>query len=262
MNELILEVCGLCAGYDGDPVLQGISFSVPKGQFIGIAGPNGAGKSTLLRVLAGLMEPTAGETLLWTQPLTTCSRTYLAQQVAVIFHDFSCPYEFTVADLVAMGRNPFLSRWKSLSRQDHAIIQEAIELTDINHLRHRSFFELSGGERQRTIIAKALAQQPSLLLLDEPSAHLDMHHQINVFNILRRLNREKGVTILCVTHDLTLAAQYVSRLLLLHQGILIADGPPMDIISREHIEKVFDAAVSVGFLSETSSPYVYPIRDK
>jgi iron complex transport system ATP-binding protein len=262
LNELILDVCGLCASYDGDPVLQGISFSVPKGQFIGIAGPNGAGKSTLLRLLAGLMEPTAGEALLWTQPLTAYTRTYLAQQVAVIFHDFSCPYEFTVADLVAMGRNPFLGRWKSLSKQDHTIIQEAIELTDINHLRHRSLFDLSGGERQRAIIAKALAQQPSLLLLDEPSTHLDIHHQINVFNILRRLNREKGVTVLCITHDLTLAAQYVSRFLLLQQGILIADGPPMEIISRERIEKVFDAEVSVGLLSETSSLYVYPIGNK
>jgi iron complex transport system ATP-binding protein len=255
----ILEVQDLSAAYDGSKVLHGLSFKVTEGEFLGIAGPNGAGKSTLLRTLAALLEPTAGTISIYGKPLNAYSRRHLAQKIAVIFQDFHCPYDFTVYDMVAMGRSPFLPRWKRLSPRDGAIISHAMRTTDVSHLRDRSFFELSGGERQRVVIAKALAQQPSILLLDEPATHLDLHHQVNVFNILRCLNRQKRVTILCITHDLTLGAQYMDRFLLLSKGQLLAEGTPAEVIQEKLIANLFETPVYVGTLGGAGSPYVYPL---
>jgi iron complex transport system ATP-binding protein len=256
----ILEVQNLTAGYDENEVLHNLSFSIQEGQFVGIAGPNGAGKSTLLRLLAGLMKPTKGTVLLSGQPLESYLPRHLAQLVAVIFQDFLCPYEFSVFDLAVMGRSPFLSRWKPLSTHDRAIIGDVMEMTNISHLRNRLFSQLSGGEKQRVTIAKALAQEPSILLLDEPAIHLDIHHQVNVFNILHRLNQEKCVTIICITHDLTLAAQYVDRFLLLGNGQIVTDGFPKEILKKELLENLFHTPLSVGMMAETDVSYVYPLK--
>ena len=249
----------LSAGYKETEVLHDISFTVQKGEFLGISGPNGAGKSTLLRVLAGLIKPISGTMKLYDQPLHSYMRRELARLVAVIFQDFASPYDFSVLDMVAMGRNPFVPRWKPLSRHDRGVIQSAMERTEITDLKHRSFLELSGGEKQRTVIAKSLAQEPSVLLLDEPSTHLDLHHQVNTFNILRRLNREKNVTVICITHDLTLASQYVSRFIFLSNGRLLADGSPFDVVKKGMVEEMYHTQVSVGLMQETNSPYVFPI---
>jgi iron complex transport system ATP-binding protein len=208
------------------------------------------------------MKATQGTVLLLDQPLSNYSSRDLSRSVAVVFQEFSCPYEFTVFDLVALGRNPFLARWKSLSRHDRVVMADIMETTDIIHLSNRLFLELSGGEKQRVIIAKALAQEPSVLLLDEPATHLDVRHQVNVFNILQKLNQEKGVTIFCITHDLNLAAQYISRLLLLREGHLLADGSPKTIITRELLENLFHTPLSVGTVTGTDMHYVYSIGNR
>jgi iron complex transport system ATP-binding protein len=256
----ILELQNLTAGYDENEVLHNLSFSIQEGQFVGIAGPNGAGKSTLLRLLAGLLKPTNGTVSLLGQPIERYSQRHLAQLIAVIFQDFLCPYEFSVFDLVTMGRSPFLSRWKSLSTHDRAIIGDVMEMTNISHLCNRLFPQLSGGEKQRVLIAKALAQKPYILLLDEPAIHLDIHHQVNIFNILHRLNQERHVTIICITHDLTLAAQYVDRFLLLGNGHIVKDGFPKEILKKESLENLFHTPLSVGTMAETNIFYVYPLR--
>ena len=259
-SQAILEARGLTADYGEGAVLQDVSFTVREGEFLGIAGPNGAGKSTLLRILAGLMAPATGDVLLDGRALDSYSPRRLARRVAVIFQQPPSPYDFTVFDMVAMGRMPYLARWKPLSAIDRQVIASAMDMTEITELRNRPFLELSGGEKQRVIIAKALAQEPSLLLLDEPSTHLDLHHQVAVFNILRRLNRSCRATILCITHDLTLGAQYIDRLLLLRRGCLLAEGSPDAIIQKEMMEDLFHTPIAVGMLSETDTPYVVPLR--
>ncbi|KPL12076.1 hypothetical protein AMJ85_02085 [candidate division BRC1 bacterium SM23_51] len=256
----MFKVQNLIAGYGETTVLSELSFSVEKGEFIGIAGPNGAGKSTLLRLLAAFLQPTAGTIELLDRPISSYSRRQLARLIAVILQDFSCPYDFTVFDMVAMGRSPFLPRWKPLSAHDRTIITDAMEMTDVAKLRHRSFFELSGGERQRAIIAKALVQEPSVLLLDEPSTHLDLRHQVKIFDILHCLNRQSNVTIACVTHDLTLSAQYVDRFILLSGGKLLAQGLPEHIVEKGLMEKLYTTPVYTGSISESHKPFIYPLR--
>lgn len=258
----IIEGKDLVAGYGVNTVLRGLTFSIQKGEFVAVAGPNGAGKSTLLRVVAGLIKPTHGRLLLAGQFLDSYPLQTLAQLIGVIFQDFSCPYDFTVFDMVSFGRSPHLPSWKALSKKDIEIITSTMEQTNVNHLRDRSFFELSGGERQRVLIAKALAQKPSILLLDEPSSHLDIHHQVSIFDILHRLNKEEQVTILCITHDLTLAAQYIDRLFLLKGGCLLADGSPTTIIEENTIRDLFQTSVCVGRMPSFESPFIYPLRVK
>jgi len=258
-SPTILEAEDIRASYDGSEVLHGISILLKKGEFVGIAGPNGSGKSTLLKVMSGLKAPSAGRVSLMGKPLLQYPRKELARKIAVIFQDFSCPYEFSVFDIVAMGRSPYLSRLKPLSIEDRAIINEAMEMTDVAWLKDRLFFELSGGERQRVIIAKALAQKPSILLLDEPAAHLDIRHQVNVFEILKRLNRQNNVTIVCVTHDLTLGSQYIERLVLLNEGKVLADGPPKKIIKQKTMEHLFQIPVFIGLFPESQKPFIFPV---
>ena len=262
MINLFFNIKDLCVAYNGYFVLLGVSFRIKKGEFIAIAGPNGAGKSTLLRTLAGLKQPNSGSIQLDGRALSDYPRRFIAKLIAVIFQDFSCSYDFTVFDIVAMGRNPFLTRWKPLSVNDRAIIANVMELTKVSHLSDRLFFDLSSGEKQRVIIAKALAQQPALLLLDEPSTHLDLHHQVNVFNILGRLNRLNNVTVVCITHDVTLAAQYANRFLLLSSGRLLADGTAEEVIHQQLMENLFNTALSIGMITETHTPYILPIRNK
>lgn len=261
MNESpILEARGLRAGYEEVEVLHGLDFLAGAGEFLGIAGPNGAGKSTLLRALAGLLAPTGGSVLLEGRPLASYSRRVVAKKIAVIHQEFSCSYDFTVFDIVAMGRSPHLHRWKPLSKEDISVIHRAMEMTEVAGMRGRLFLELSGGEQQRVVVAKALAQEPAILLLDEPSTHLDLHHQVAVYEILSRLNREQQVTILCITHDLTLGSQYIRRYLLLKDGLLIGEGTPAEIMKQDLMEELFQTAVSVGVIEQTQTPYLYPIR--
>ncbi len=256
----ILRVENLCATYNGNMVLRDISFCLDEGDFLAIAGPNGAGKSTLLRVLAALMKPSAGEIMLFGRPLTSFSRRALSKKIAIVFQNISFPYDFTVSEIVALGRTPFLSPWTPLSKKDNSSIREAMELTDTWPLRERSFSRLSAGERQRVVLAKAFAQQPSILLLDEPATHLDIHHQVGIFNILARLNQQRKTTILCITHDLSLAAQYTDHFLFLSHGKIVADGSASVVIEKRIIEELFQTEVYVGTLPQTHRPFIYPIK--
>jgi len=258
----LLEMRNVTAGYKSAAVLSGLNLCIEKGTFLAIAGPNGAGKSTALKVLAGLLVPSDGTVLLSGQPLSKYSRRRLAQNIAVVFQDFSCPYEFTVQDLISLGRSPFLAHWRPFPKTDTTLTIEAMVATDVHHLRTRSFFELSGGEKQRVLIAKALAQQPCVLLLDEPATHLDLHHQVRIFDILHQLNTERGVTLVCVTHNLSLASQYIQRLLLLKNGYLIADGHPREIVTKEVMESLFQVPVRVGRINGVIDPFIYPLRKK
>jgi iron complex transport system ATP-binding protein len=170
-------------------------------------------------------------------------------------------FSFGVAEFVAMGRYPHLRRFERLKRNDLRVVEEAMEATDVLHLRERRISELSGGERQRVILAQAFAQEPRLLLLDEPTTHLDIGHQVEVLSIIRKLNREKGLTIIMILHDLNLASEYCNWLILLKEGRIFKEGPPKDVLTYQNIEDVYRTSVVVGESPVSSKPHVFLVPE-
>jgi iron complex transport system ATP-binding protein len=241
----VLVAQGVTCGYDGRKVLQGVDLALPQGDFLGVLGPNGSGKSTLVKALSGVLPLESGEVRLFGRPLSTLSRREIARRLAVVPQSTSLFFSFSVLDIVLMGRTPHLSRWRSEQRTDYDIARQALERVDALHLQDRPVTELSSGERQRVFIARALAQEPEILLLDEPTTYLDINHQLEIFEFLRQLNEEQHLTLLCVSHDLNLAAEYCRRLLLLHEGRVFAQGPPEQILTAEHLAAVYHVALDV-----------------
>ncbi|MEE2657407.1 MAG: ABC transporter ATP-binding protein, partial [Candidatus Latescibacterota bacterium] len=222
---MLLSLASVSAGYyPGTPVLSDIDLAVSQGEFLGLIGPNGSGKSTLLRVIAGVLAVQTGCIRLDGRELSQISRRQLARSLAVVPQETASMFGFSVREVVAMGRHPFLGPLGGLSSEDVGVISEALRLTDTAGLTERSILELSGGERQRVIVARALAQRPRLLLLDEPTNHLDINHQIEIFDLLRALNRKHGLTLMCITHDLNFAGEYCDRIVLVHDGRIRRDG--------------------------------------
>lgn len=236
--------------YPGLPVLNEVSLSIPRGEFLSILGPNGSGKSTLLRIIARIILPRQGAVFLDDQPLNSLSRKQLARQVGYVPQETHWLFPFTVMEVVLMGRTPHTRILGFESPRDLEISREIMELTDIGHLAEKPITAISGGERQRVLIARALVQEPSLLLLDEPNAHLDLSHQADIFRILCNYHRDRGLTIVWVSHDLNLAAAYSTRVMLLGgeegraKGVA-AVGAPEEILTPETIRKVFRAEVTV-----------------
>ncbi len=243
--ETLLCADGIVCGYDGPPVLRGIDLQVRPGQFLGLIGPNGSGKSTLLRALTGILPLSAGTVLLAGQPLSAYSRRQIAQRIAVVPQVSGSLFAFTVEDYVLMGRTPHLGRLQGHHASDLHAAWEAMALADISPLASRTVTELSGGELQRATIARAFAQQTEILLLDEPTAFLDINHQHDIFELLARFNREQGQTIVCVSHDLNLAAQYCKRLVVLAEGRVHTEGPPQTVVTEQMIARVYHAQVEV-----------------
>lgn len=240
-----LEAKNLVFSYGERKVLDGLTFSVTKGSFTGVIGPNGSGKTTLFKLLTGVLAPQSGSILLDSGPLRSFPRRALAQQMAVVSQEADGGLLFTVEELVGMGRAPFLGRFQSESVADYQIVYEALEMTGCLHLRGRIVGELSGGERQRVTIARALAQQPQVLLLDEPTSHLDIGYQQEILDLVKRLNASQGLTVLAVLHDLNLAAYYSDTLLLLHEGKLWAAGSPAEVITEDNVAAVYRTRVLV-----------------
>jgi iron complex transport system ATP-binding protein len=237
-------------GYDAArPIVHDVSFTVAAGAMVGLLGPNGAGKTSLIRLANGVLTPQRGRVLLAGQDLATLTRRAIAQAMAVVPQDLTMPFAYTARQMIEMGRTPHLAPlgWGMLRRDDRQAVRDAIDLTEVGPLADRAFNELSGGERQRVLVAMALAQSPQVLLLDEPTAHLDIRHQIEVLELVARLNRETGLTVLASLHDLNLAARYFPRLLLF-QGTIIADGPPSATLDPTLLAQVYQTPVRVGIL--------------
>ncbi|MBO0778499.1 MAG: ABC transporter ATP-binding protein [Ktedonobacteraceae bacterium] len=257
-KEKLLEAQHICFGYTAQPLLYDLSLRVRSGEMIGLLGPNGSGKSTLLRLLSGALQPQQGRILLTERTLRQWGRRGVARRIAVVPQELHVPYAFTVEHLVSLGRMPFLHTFfGSLDGQDEAIMHDAMEATGITDLASRVFHELSGGERQRVMIAMALAQQPLLLLLDEPTSHLDIKYQIETLELVQQLNRERGVTIVAAMHDLNLAARYFPRLLLFQRGI-VADGGPTEVLEPALLSRVYGIDVRVGILRGSEHLSVLP----
>ncbi|MFO7173002.1 MAG: heme ABC transporter ATP-binding protein [Bacillota bacterium] len=244
MAELVAQ--GLAVDLGGRPVLRGVSFRLVPGEVVALVGPNGAGKSTLLRCLSGTLRPGAGEVRLGGVPVHRLPPAHRARRIAVVAQELPGGFDFPVAEVVAMGRYPYLGRWRREGPGDRAAVAAAMAATGVEHLAERPFTALSGGERQRVAIARALAQEPEWLLLDEPANHLDLHHQGELFDLLVRLSQERGLGVVAVLHDLNLAALYSRRILMLHEGRLLADGPPAAVLTPRLLREVYGDRLAVG----------------
>jgi len=232
-------------GYRDAPVLNGVSLAIAEGQMAALLGPNGAGKSTLLRVLTSLQPLTAGSVALFGRDLRTLKPTERARLVAVVPQELTTPMAFTVAELVALGRQVSRGRWAPRAVADHEAIERALAHTDMLELRDRLLTELSGGEKQRAVIAMALAQEPRLLLLDEPTSHLDINHRLEVLQLLERLNREKGLAVLMTSHDLNLAAEFFPQLILLDHGRIAMAGTANEVLREDVLGAVYHCRLAV-----------------
>ena len=241
----ILEVRNLSAGYGNGRVVREISFGVEPGEFVTILGRNGSGKSTLIKAILKLLPDVSGEVRIGGENLFSLGRRRIARRIAYVPQLYDPVFEFRVDEVVLMGRYVHQSRFGRASASDSRVLEEVLRLTETASLREKKMACLSGGERQRVAIARALAQDTPLLFLDEPSSHLDISFQIEIYEILRRLQREKGISILAAEHNINLAAPYSGRLLFLKEGRIRAEGPPGELINRENIKRIFDADVDI-----------------
>ena len=231
--------------YNGHAVLCGVNLALDRGGLIALLGPNGSGKTTLLKILNGILTPRAGRVEFDGKNLVAIARKEIARRIALVPQELNVPFAFTVREMVLLGRTPHIRPLFGESKCDRDAIGLALELTDTHALANRVFGELSGGERQRVVMAMALAQEPQVLLLDEPTVHLDINHQIEILELIRKLNRERGLTVLATMHDLNLASLYFDRLILLDDGQIIVEGPPSEVLSAERVHSVFGAEVLV-----------------
>ena len=245
--------------YTSTPVLRDIAMAVNPGEFLAFIGPNGAGQSTLLKILGGVIRGYSGNADFQGTPLARFTPADLAKRVAFVPQETHMVFPFTVGEIVMMGRLPHRSRASLFDTpKDKEWARRAMELTDVSPLSGRTFNELSGGERQRTVLASALAQDPEVLLLDEPTSHLDLKHQIHFYDILEKLNRERQVTIISVTHDINLAARYAQRVIALRDGTIVADGSPDGVLTPEHIYDVFEITAAVFKRPDDRGNYIVP----
>lgn len=246
-------------GYNGRPVLRGLSLNVHTGERIAVLGPNGVGKTTLLKLLIGALTPAGG--VLWfdERPMSSFPRSDLARRIAMVPQKFVVPFAYTVREVIELGRIPYLRLLGGLRRADRHAVERAIEWTDAAAFAGRIFNELSGGERQRVMIAMALAQEPDVLLLDEPTQQLDISRQAEVMDIVAKLNQDHGMTVIAAMHDLNLAARYFNRLVVLHRQSLLADGPPVCVLRSELLEKVYGAPVEILRFDDQANPVVLPL---
>jgi len=255
MNPAI-EIRDLTFSYGDKSVLQGVSFSVSQGEMVGLLGPNGSGKTTLLKILSMVLAGKGGVKLNGRE-IQNYGRRELSRLVAVVPQENQVNFPYTVAEMVSMGRASLHGPFSLEGKKDLEIIRESMRLTDTLLFADRYFHELSGGEKQRVIIARALAQEPQILLLDEPSSFLDIRHQLELLELVRKLNREHGLTVLSALHDLNLASLFFPRILILRDGVVCQDGPPQDVLTPEVIHQVYGVEVRVFLDATTGRPIIF-----
>lgn len=235
----VLEARGLGVRFGDRWVLRDIDLAITPGERVCLIGPNGAGKSTLIRCLTGVQAPTTGQALVGSEAVRSMDRSALARRLAVVPGEARLPFAMTVQEVVALGRTPWLHPWRGETPADRAAVGAAMRRVGIHELRDRDVRTLSLGERQLVLIATALGQAGRILVLDEPTVHLDLRHQVAVMVLLARLSDEEGLTVLAVLHDLALARESFPRLVLLDKGLLVADGPPAAVLTPERLREVY-----------------------
>jgi iron complex transport system ATP-binding protein len=253
-----LRASGLSAGYGEREVLRGVSIEVQAGEMLAVVGPNGAGKSTLLRALSGALSPSAGTIELMGRPADSYDRRALARIVAAVAQENRVAFRFSVIEIVLMGRAPHLAPFHLETPHDLAVAHAALERFGLIDLAHRPIDEISGGERKRVFLARALAQEPRIALLDEPAAFLDLRHVAEIFGRFRELCAEGGMAVIATLHDLNAAALHADRVMLLKDGASVACGPPEEVLTRDNVERVYETPVYVGRNPATGAIMVLP----
>jgi iron complex transport system ATP-binding protein len=254
----VYRIQDLRFAYSQTPVLNGISTTIFVGDFVALVGPNGAGKSTFLKILAGLNRRYAGTVEFDSVSLAKVTSHDLARRVAFVPQETHVAFPFSVNQMVLMGRAPHQSASLFDSGIDIERAEYAMRLTDTLDLSKKAFTALSGGERQRVVLASALAQDPEVLLLDEPTVYLDLKHQIHFYDIVERLNLDHRMTIVSVTHDVNLAARYARRMIAMRAGRFVADGVPESVLTPEHLYEIFEVSVSVFKRTDGRGSYIIP----
>lgn len=242
----VLAARGVSAGYHGRAVVRGVSIEVLPGELLAVVGPNGAGKSTVLKVLGGLLNPYSGAVELEGRPLGGFDRRAVARRIASLGQESSTAFAFTVMEMVLMGRAPHLGALRLEGARDIGIAREALEHFDLTRLASRAINELSGGERRRVFLARVLAQEPTIALLDEPTAFLDLKHVAEIFARLAQVRAGRRMAVIATLHDLNAAAQYADRILLLKDGVTVACGNPEEVLTRENLRLVYETEIYVG----------------
>lgn len=258
-TDPLLELRGLRFAYGPRQVLGPVDLSVQPADFLGVVGPNGSGKSTLLKLVAGLLRPTGGQVLLQGRPVAALTALARARQVALVPQRVAFDFSYSVLETVLMGRSPWHSGGWWESREDLEIAHDALQVVEGAGLADRPVDALSGGEQQRVLVARALAQRPRLLLLDEATAHLDLHHQVGLLACLREQNERGCFGVVAVLHDLNLASQFCTRVLVLSDGAARALGPPEEVLNAALLEDVFRVQVHAGRLPHSGRPFVVPL---
>ncbi len=253
----MLSVQHITAGYERKPAIRDITFTIPSRGIMGVIGPNGAGKTTLFRTISRVLKPMDGKILYRDRDIAGMSRKDFAQKVAVIPQFRSVPPPFTVEEFVSLGRYPHRGRLSPFTREDRGIIAENLSLLGLTDFRDRKVSALSGGELQRVVLAQGLVQKPELLLMDEPTAHLDITHQIRVLDLIGFLSEQAGLTVLIILHDLNLASAYCDRVLIMKGGTVHASGTPGSVLTQGTIEEVYHTPVRVGKNPVTAKPHIY-----
>ncbi len=254
-----LEVNNLAFGYGSKEVLNNINMNIKPGTFISIIGPNGSGKSTLLKNISTYLKPQKGVILLDSKEIDKLPRKEVSKKISVVPQNISLEFDFKIKDIVMMGRHPYIRKFKGETSEDIKIAEKAMLYTNILTLSDRMFNELSGGEKQRVILARALAQEPKILLLDEPVSHLDLQHQIEILDLIKNMSIKESLTIIAVLHDLNMASSYSDYIMMLKEGSIIYEGMPETVLNQENIGEVFNINVHMNGNPLTGKPYIYTV---
>lgn len=262
MSELKVEQLSYQPGKHAREILTQISTVFEEGKFYGILGPNGSGKTTLIRHLLGLLSTQKGSIQLEEKNIWDYHKKELAGRISFVPQNTYLEADFSVYDIVAMGRTPYLKRFESLSSEEEKLIEEAMQITNTYHMKEKRFNQLSGGEAQRVLVARAIAQDTPWMILDEPISHLDIKHQVELMETLKRLNEEKGKTIIAILHDLNLTSAYCSQVVLMKKGSIYAAGDTKEVLSKENLKAVYDLEFEIQTLDEYNRTYYVPMFSK
>ncbi len=259
----LVQLMNVSCGYGKKIVLRNVSISIEEGEIVGVIGPNGSGKTTLLRAISGILRPKVGSILFGGKNLSKIPHTELAKKIAVVSQEGPHDLNMRVMDYVLLGRIPYMGPFTFFEKdEDIKIAMDCLGIMGILHLKDELVSNLSGGERQLAVISRALVQNPTLLLLDEPTSHLDIAHKVKILNILKKLNRERGLTQIVVFHDLNLASEFCGRLILLSEGEVVCDGTPNQVLTFQNLENVYRTMVIVKENPISSRPYVFPVFEE
>ncbi len=253
----VLQAKGVTFSYGKKPVLDNLDFDVAKGDFIGLIGPNGSGKTTLLKLLMHILSPSKGKVLLEGRAMREMKRREISQKIAFVPQEENTNFVFSALEIVLMGRSPYLKGFQMEGDYDIEVTKKAMSITDCWQFKERDILTLSGGERKRVFIARALAQEPEIILMDEPTTHLDINHQVEIMEKMRELN-EAGLTIIMVSHDINLASSFCTRLAVLKDGKIITSGKPEEIVNSKLLESVYGCRLKV--FSKDNRPIVTLMR--